>query len=261
MCFSSAKVSVCQNYFWKNHPMNIALIIEAVATGWRGVSQLFFPDLCVSCQGELPQPDTCFCYTCQIKMEPTRMVDAVENAFTDRFWGRLELKSATSMFYFTRKSPVQRALHALKYGNQPEVGFRLGRELGAQLLKAPHIQGIDLIIPVPLHPFKERLRGYNQSYWFAKGIGSRLQDAPVNRQALKRRLNTGSQTRQRRMERFDNVSASFELAETKGLSGKHVLLVDDVMTTGATLETCGRLLQDAGIGALSLATIAFAVNR
>lgn len=241
--------------------MNMMLVMEAMVTGWRGISQLFYPDLCVACQGELPEPDTCFCYTCQIKMEPTHMVGAVENAFTDRFWGRLELSSATAMFYFTRKSPVQRALHALKYGNQPEVGFRLGRALGAQLLMAPHVQGIDRIIPVPLHPLKERLRGYNQSYWFAKGIGSRLQDAVVCRRALRRRLNTGSQTRARRMERFENVSTSFELADTKGLKGEHVLLVDDVMTTGATLETCGRLLQDAGIGALSLATIAFAINR
>ncbi len=236
-------------------------ILTCLKDGWQGLSHLFFPDLCVACGGELPGPADSFCYPCRLKMEPTYMYRDAENPFTDRFWGRLPLQSATALYYFSRKSPVQKALHALKYRNRPEIGFRLGRELGRHLRNAPHAAGIEVIVPVPLHPGKERQRGYNQSLWFARGLESVLSSSNINQRALMRLTNTGSQTRKRRMERYHNVSGSFALRNGAGLRDKHVLLVDDVMTTGATLETCGRLLLDIPVGALSLATIAFAVHQ
>jgi ComF family protein len=118
-----------------------------------------------------------------------------------------------------------------------------------------------VLVPVPLHPDKERSRGYNQSLWFAKGLGVAFPNALLSENTLLRLHNAGSQTRRRRMERYQNVSASFALREGRAVAGKHVLLVDDVMTTGATLETCGQLLLDAHAASLSLATIAVAVNR
>jgi ComF family protein len=237
------------------------LLFAACRSGWQGLTQLFYPDLCVACGYELPTPDACFCMPCRLKLEPTHMHRQAENAFMDRFWGRLPLQSATALYFFTRNSPVQKALHALKYKNRPEIGFRLGMELGEKLSRAPHVAPIDVLVPVPLHPDKERSRGYNQSLWFAKGLGVAFPNALLSENTLLRLHNAGSQTRRRRMERYQNVSASFALREGRAVAGKHVLLVDDVMTTGATLETCGQLLLDAHAASLSLATIAFAVNR
>ena len=236
-------------------------LIEPVKTGIAGLTHLFYPELCVSCGYELPSADQCFCFSCKLKLEPTHMHREPQNAFTERFWGRLPLHSAQALYYFTRKTPIQKALHALKYKNRPEVGFQLGRAMGLQLLKAKHIDKIDAIIPVPMHPKKERSRGYNQSLWIARGLLSRMPEAALLNKVLIRLQNTGSQTKRRRMERYQNVVESYALRNSKPLQGKHVLLVDDVMTTGATLETCGQLLLDGGAEKLSLATIAIAINR
>ncbi len=161
------------------------------------------------------------------------------------------------MFHFVKKSPVQRALHQLKYRNRADVGLKIGHQFGRLLLQSEVFRQVDIIVPVPLHPKKERLRGYNQSAKFAEGLGEAMQK-PVDYHALARQTFSQSQTQKTRGERFQNVGTAFVLSKPNRLGGKNVLLVDDVLTTGATLESCGRQILEVPGTRLSLATIAIA---
>lgn len=225
----------------------------------RGFLHLAYPQLCVACGADAPGGQACFCLPCRAKLSLTEMHLQRENEFTERFWGRLQLEAGAAMYYFTRKSPIQRALHQLKYQNQPQVGVKIGREFGRLLLQSPVFQTVDGIVPVPLHPRKERLRGYNQSAMLAQGLAETM-GLPVLKNALVRPLFTATQTRKKRMERFENVGEVFAIQRPAELHGKHLLLVDDVLTTGATLEACGQLLLSQPDTKLSMATIAIAMH-
>ncbi len=230
---------------------------------WRelcnGLLHLLYPTLCAGCDADLPSAHYCFCLRCQSRMQPTDMHLHAENEFTDRFWGRLRIESGAAMYYFSRKSPVQRALHHLKYKNQPDIGLRIGRRYGQLLSHAPLFKGIQAVLPVPLHPRKEQMRGYNQSAMLAQGIAESLK-VPVVPNVLMRTTFSNSQTQKKRMERFENVGAVFGIKHPGRIAGKQVLLVDDVLTTGATLEACGSvLLQIPGVR-VSMATIAIAMH-
>ena len=143
-------------------------------------------------------------------------------------------------------------MHALKYGNRPDVGLRLGRQLGIQLSKTESIPKPDYVIPVPLHPIKERKRGYNQSASFSRGIAESLQITHLPK-AMKRITRTQTQTNKSRMDRFSNVEGVFSIATPEKLQGKMVLLADDVLTTGATLESCCKALAEANVAGIGLA--------
>ncbi len=183
-----------------------------------------------------------------------------ENEFTRRLWGRLPLQSGAAFFYFSRHSPVQRALHQLKYHNNPEVGKKIGIEFGQKLRETEQYKTVEAIVSVPLHPDKERARGYNQSAMFAQGIAEALH-VPVLDQVLRRREFTSTQTRKRRLERHTNVNQVFAVAQPQAIRGKHILLVDDVLTTGATLEECGTALLSVPSTQLSSVTIAIAMKH
>ena len=225
----------------------------------RGLLHLAYPQLCVACGADTPAGAACFCLTCRTKLSLTEMHLHRENEFTERFWGRLWLEGGAAMYYFHRKSPIQRALHQLKYQNQPQVGIQIGREFGRKLRQSPLFQTLEGIVPVPLHARKERTRGYNQSAMLAQGMGE-VMGLPVLTGALVRPLFTATQTRKKRMERFENVGDVFAIQHPERLRGKHLLLVDDVLTTGATLETCGQLLLALPDTRLSMATIAIAMT-
>jgi ComF family protein len=188
------------------------------------------------------------------------MCFASENEFTERLWGRVPLQSGAALYFFQRRSPLQRALHRLKYHRQAHIGLQLGRLLGAQLKRSPLFRSVEAIVPVPLHPDKEQIRGYNQSALIASGV-SEMMGIPALNGALERRRFSESQTRKRRMERFDNVEEVFALAQPEAVADKHILLVDDVLTTGATLEACSRALLSAPNVRLSMATVAIATPK
>jgi ComF family protein len=182
-----------------------------------------------------------------------------ENEFTERFWGRVPLEAGAALYYFSQKSPIQKALHQLKYKNQADIGVQLGRQMGYLLKQSPLFHTVEGIVPVPLHPKKEHLRGYNQSAMLATGLSEALQ-VPVLSGILTRQQFSESQTRKKRMDRFDNVNDVFAVRRSKRIQGRHLLLVDDVLTTGATLEACGLALLKVPDVRLSMATIAIAVH-
>lgn len=223
----------------------------------ESVIHLVYPELCVACNRELPAADTCFCLPCSLRLVPFQMDRPTDNAFTDRFWGRVPVEWGVAAYHFNRKSPVQKALHQLKYRNNPDVGVKMGRHLAVKLKNNTLVPQFDLIIPVPLHQARERLRGYNQSAMFATGI-SEIMDVPVRTDCVRRVLATSSQTRKKRMERFSNVSEVFAVLKPDILKGKRILLVDDVLTTGATLELCTAALSQVEGVRIGMATIAIA---
>lgn len=173
------------------------------------------------------------------------------------FWGKFPLERATSFFYYRKGSDFRRILHLLKYGGQKEIGAIMGRYMAAELIESGFFQGIDVIIPIPLHETKQRIRGYNQSEWIARGIAA-VTGIPVDTEAVVRRKYTETQTRKSIFERWENVEGIFELHHAESLIGKHVLIVDDVLTTGATTVACAsRIMEVEGIR-ISVLTLAVA---
>jgi len=233
--------------------------LPSLAQIWAGFAHLLYPELCVACGGDLPSANSCFCLRCRSKLAPADMHRVQENEFVDRLWGRLQLESGAAAYYFTRNSPIRMAVHHLKYENKPDIGLMLGRAFGRQLRESAWFQSVELIIPVPLHPKKERLRGYNQSGVFAQGI-SEAMERPVSSKILFRKSYTETQTNKKRMERFQNVGEVFAVEKPQSIEGKHLLLVDDVLTTGATLEVCGQALLAVKGTRLSCATIGIAAR-
>ena len=218
---------------------------------------LLFPNLCLACRAKQATVDKILCLSCQHRLPKTDFHQLPENEFTDRFWGRIELEAGAALFHFTKDSPVQRLIHQLKYGDKPNVGVQLGEWYGRTLKKYPPFSKVDLIVPVPLHPQRQRQRGYNQSTQFAIGLSTSMH-LPYQKNALIRTISTSTQTQKTRLERFENVLQAFEVARPTTLVGKHILLVDDVLTTGATLEACAIQLLAVPNVKVSMATIAIA---
>lgn len=178
-----------------------------------------------------------------------------DNPFYQKFRGRLPVQRVMTLFKFVKESRVQQILHALKYKQQPEIGEILGRVYGQDLLEADFRKSFDLIIPVPLHSSRRKLRGYNQSEEFGKGLSMML-DVPCDDTYMAREAKTETQTHKSKLSRWENVNRIFQVVNPQPIAEKRVLLVDDVVTTGATLEACGQALLDAGCRELSIACIA-----
>jgi len=215
---------------------------------------LFFPRSCLGCGGPMVRGEATICTRCL--SEFPRPTDHLyhSNRLEERFAGRLSLEHAWAFLKFRKKGIVQQLLHHLKYNHHPEVGISLGRIFGRELKQLSPFPGFDLVVPVPLHESRRRKRGYNQSSKFAEGISYSL-GIPWSDSVSIRRRPTPTQTRKSKLERWENVKDVF-LASPSLISGKRVLLVDDVITTGATLEACGRSLVEAGCQELSIACIA-----
>jgi ComF family protein len=261
-CFD-ASVSLCgadvfsylQGVNERTAPMTVPL--QPLTRWLDDLLGLFYPNLCYACDRNLPsgQSDP-ICLACRYKLPQTDHHLHLENAFTERLWGRLELQAAAAFFQFVKDGRAQRLLYHLKYNGKQEVGQYVGKWYGEVLRSVPAYQSVEAIVPVPLHPRKEKMRGYNQAAWFAKGLEASMQRPVVH--ALKRVVFTQTQTRMTRAERQVNVRQAFEPVAGVDLSGRHVLLVDDVVTTGATLEACGaELLRHSNLK-LSMAAIAIA---
>jgi ComF family protein len=181
----------------------------------------------------------------------------LDNPFTSRFWGRIKIEGGAALYYFMKSGLTQRLIHQLKYKGQRKIGVKLGQLYGEKLRGAKGFENIDLILPVPLHPKKQHARGYNQCELFASGL-SETMEIPWRKNILVKTTHNASQTQKTRMERLENVRATFHINNPDQLKGKHVLIVDDVLTTGATLEACAEKVLAIPQTKVSLATIAFA---
>ncbi len=220
---------------------------------WFDILNIVFPLYCPICGMPLYNRKEIICLNCEVKLPLTGFAKETGNQVEQLFWGRVPLLGATALFRFEKGSRYQSLLHLLKYKGRKDIGFFLGKLLG-QELKDTIYSSADVIIPVPLHPAKERKRGYNQSEIIAEGI-SHIMEIPINTTMLSRCINTASQTRKNRIERWENMKDVFHL-HTIPEAGLRVLLVDDVITTGATMEACALILtEDAGteVFAVSLA--------
>ncbi|HOK60215.1 MAG: ComF family protein [Tenuifilum sp.] len=189
----------------------------------------------------------------------TRFWNWDDNPVSQIFWGRVNVEHACSFFYFRKGSRYRKLLHMLKYQGREDIGVFLGRQFGLELKSSELYKPITAIIPVPLHPKRFKERGYNQAEAIARGL-SEAMGVPVVTDVLLRNIYTQTQTKKTRMERMQNIAGAFTICNPEKIEGGHVLLVDDVITTGATLETCTQTLIDSVNVKVSVGTLAYATN-
>ncbi len=220
---------------------------------------LFYPHLCTGCGSDLLKEQNLLCIKCMHNLPHTNFAVFANNQIEKDFWGRIPLTAAYSQFYFSKEFLIQHLIHQLKYKGDTKIGFYLGEMMGKTLLNSNRFSTIDALIPLPLFSHKEKKRGYNQATVICNGI-SAVMNIPVLNNAVIRQQATQTQTRKHRTERWENVKDSFKVAKANEISGKHLLLVDDVVTTGATLEACGHVILQVANVKLSMATLAYAVK-
>ncbi len=221
------------------------------------VVSLFYPRCCPVCGNNLPRGEKVFCLSCNLGLPRTYFHLQADNPVEKLFWGKVQVERATSYFFYTKGSAYQRILQQIKYGDDPELGEEIGSYLAAELFSFGFFDGIDLLLPVPLHARKLAQRGYNQSDCLARGIAS-VVHLPVDTRSVVRTKHTESQTQKTVFERWENVEEVFTLRSPEQFRGKHVLIVDDVLTTGATTVACAKAFEDVEGVKISILTLAVA---
>ncbi|WP_158989733.1 ComF family protein [Mucilaginibacter sp. L196] len=218
---------------------------------------LLFPQLCPACGEALMANEHVICTSCQYSLPLTNFHLQPDNIVARQFWGKVNVQAAYALYYFTKGGKVQNLVHHLKYKGMQQIGHAVGNIAGVQLVKNEIFYSADVIIPVPLHKKRLKQRGYNQSTCFADGLAHKL-NAVVDVTSLIRTRATETQTKKGRFTRFENMQEVFMITDPEKLKNKHILLVDDIVTTGSTLEACAvELLKIDGVR-LSIATIAYA---
>jgi ComF family protein len=202
--------------------------------------------------------ESLICTECFVVIPRTNYHFVEDNPVAQLFWGRCLIEKAAAFSYYNKGSRIRKLIHNMKYNGIREIGYDLGRLYGLSLKTSGFINDIDIIIPVPLHPLKERIRGFNQSETISMGIAD-VTRLPVDIKSLARILVSATQTKRSRYERWTNVEGIFQVIDSKSIMGKHILLVDDVITTGSTIESCANeLLRIEGVK-VSVVALAFAV--
>ena len=218
---------------------------------------LFYPSVCSACGNLLMQNEETVCLSCRYLLPKTLYEQNQDNPLAQMFHGQIGFNAVTAEFFFSKTGKVQHLLHQLKYEGNKDAGFFLGQQLGESIKNAEPFQGIDFLVPIPLHPKKEHLRGYNQSYVIAQGVEDKTK-IPIIKDCLYRKVFTSTQTKKSREERWDNVKDIFDVKNQELLENKHVLIIDDVLTTGATLMAAGNTLSKIQDIKISVATAACA---
>jgi len=222
-----------------------------------GILSLIFPDICEVCGQDLVKGEKCICIQCVYSMPVTRYWQYKDNDVAKIFWGRVEVENACSLFYYRDGSKYRQLIHKLKYKGNYHIGFTLGEQLGKKLKNSELYKDIDFIIPVPLHKKRLKERGYNQSEHIALGISNILK-IPVENNLLIRNKYTETQTRRVRKERLENMISAFGVKNADKFVGKHILLVDDIITTGSTIEACVTVIANNTDCRVSVASLGFA---
>jgi len=220
---------------------------------------LAFPHICEGCGSDNIPTDHYLCLQCLDNLPPTQFERHAHNPAEKIFWGRLPITAAMAGYYFTKGSLLQHLLHQFKYKGHQPLGQYLGRRMGHLLAHNPRFEDVTALVPLPLFAEKEHRRGYNQALVLCQGI-SEVWQRPILSDAVVRVTATESQTKKNRIERWQNMQDRFQLANAAALASQHVLLIDDVVTTGATLEACGRVILEAENTRLSIATLCISTS-
>lgn len=218
---------------------------------------LIYPPTCMICGTMLVAGEEHVCSACRLALPRISLSSFEQNRICERMAGRLPFERAAAGFHYEKESYIQILFEAFKYGGQRQLAAYLGHLAGRKLAEQGFFKGMDVIVPVPLHRKKMRQRGYNQSDYIARGL-SEESGLPVETAVLKRMRFNSTQTRKNKWERLENVAELFSVCHPERIRGKHLLLVDDVMTSGATLESCGKVLMEAGETSLSFFALALA---
>ncbi|MCL1821809.1 MAG: ComF family protein [Prolixibacteraceae bacterium] len=223
-----------------------------------GLTELFYPSLCVACERKLFVGERFICLFCLQDLPRTNYHLDTGNKIAQLFWGRAEVEYATAWLYFRKGSRYRKLIHYLKYKGLKEIGESMGLLFGSEIRDSVFNEA-DILIPIPLHKKRLKARGYNQSEWIARGLSKAL-GKPLLTDNLMREKFTSTQTQKTRFERWKNVEGIFAAMRSEEITGRHILLVDDVVTTGATLEAAIHALLDAGAAKVSIAALAVADN-
>ena len=225
---------------------------------WHRLLDLISPRLCVVCGQRLTVSEDIICSRCNFHLPRTGFhLNPYENEMAKMFWHLLPIERATALFYYESHSETANILYELKYKGHPEIGEVMGRIIAKELLPSGFFDGIDGIVPVPLAKKRQRQRGYNQSLEIARGI-SETTSLPIYHKVVRRKAFEDSQTHKGRWERNENVEGVFELKDPSAIQGKHLLIIDDVVTTGATVISCAKELCKAGNIKVSVLALGFA---
>lgn len=225
---------------------------------WHRLLDLISPRLCVVCGQRLTVSEEAICSKCNLHLPRTGFQqDPYENEMTKLFWHQIPIERATALIYYEAHAETANILYELKYKNHPEIGEVMGRLMAKELQPSGFFDGIDGIVPIPLAKKRQRQRGYNQSMEIARGI-SEMTSLHIYNKVVRRNAFEGSQTNKGRWERNENVEGVFELKDASAIQGKHLLIVDDVVTTGATVISCAKELCKAGNVKISVLALGFA---
>lgn len=222
------------------------------------IRDFFFPRTCVCCGKLLSSQEEGLCISCMASLPRTGILNMPGNEMERHFWGIYPIGRATALYYYAKGGHVSNILHGMKYHGRRKLCRQMGRVMGVELLNSGFYDGIDFVIPVPLHKNRMRERGYNQAELLARGI-SDITSIPVLTDALTRTHNNATQTHKSAFERWENAQGLFEVTEKAySLGGKHILLIDDVLTTGATISACLDALKTVDYVKISVLTLAWA---
>ena len=231
------------------------MTIHSVATDFI---HLFFPHVCAGCGSDVINIDHQLCLHCIADLPFTNFFEQTGNPVERKFYGRIPVINAASAYFFTKDSLIESLVYELKYKGNKAIGFYMGQMMGHLLQNNRRFNDVDIIVPLPLNARRLKKRGYNQSVMLSEGITS-VWSKPIVTNAVIRKINTETQTHKGRITRWENMDGVFAVDEPSLLQDKHVLLVDDIVTTGASLEACGaEILKVAGTK-LSIATLAYTI--
>lgn len=223
---------------------------------FKEIYHLFFPKVCLCCKEQLLKNEIIVCLKCRFELPVTNFTEEINNKVEQTFFGRIPIEYGTALLFYKTKGISQQLIYQLKYYGHQEVGVFLGDWLGHELKKSKRFTGVDCIVPVPLHVKKLKVRGYNQLTTFGLSL-SKIIGAIYVEDILVRKSVTETQTLKKRFDRWKNVQEIFHLTDVKRFENKHILLIDDVITTGATLEACALQLLKSNNIKLSIATMTY----
>jgi ComF family protein len=231
-------------------------MLKTIQSYLNDFTQLVYPHYCEGCGSDVLANEQLLCTQCFLNLPATNFQNIPDNTIEKMFYGRLSIVAATASYYFTKESLLQHLMHQLKYKNNKQVGVYLGMQLGKHIKESNRFNDIDVIIPLPLTAKRAFTRGYNQAALICDGIAEVLQK-PIIETAISRTVFTETQTANNRIDRLENINGAFTIENESLINDRHILLVDDIITTGATLEACAQLIIKHKPKALSIATVAY----